>query len=112
MDLNFSSDVDLVAFYDPEILPVPAHMGQGYIVNKVLKTMTQILKPRNSADFVWRVDWRLRPESSASQLAMPIDMAQEFYFFRALPWHRLALMKARVIAGDIKTVAVKNSSTP
>jgi len=62
--------------------------------------MGQILKPRNSPDFIWRVDWRLRPEASASQLSMSIDMAQDFYFFRALPWHRLALMKARVIAGD------------
>jgi len=102
LDLNFSSDVDLVAFYDPETLPVPKHVGQSYVVNKVLKTMGQILKPRNNTDFVWRVDWRLRPESSASQLAMSIDMAQDFYFFRALPWHRLALMKARVIAGDIQ----------
>ena len=33
---------------------------------------------------------------------MSLDMAQDFYFFRALPWHRLALMKARVIAGDIE----------
>jgi len=100
LDLNFSSDVDLIAYYDPEILPVPQHMGQSYVVNKVLKTMGQILKPRNSSDFIWRVDWRLRPESSASQLSMSTDMAQDFYFFRALPWHRLALMKARVIAGD------------
>ena len=103
LDLNFSSDVDLIAYYDPEILPIPKHMGQSYIINKVLKTMGQILKPRNSPDFIWRVDWRLRPESSASQLSMSIDMAQDFYFFRALPWHRLALMKARVIAGDIET---------
>jgi len=102
LDLNFSSDVDLIAFYNPETLPVPEHMGQSYAVNKVLKTMGQILKPRNSPDFIWRVDWRLRPESSASQLSMSIDMAQDFYFFRALPWHRLALMKARVIAGDIE----------
>jgi len=101
LDLNFSSDVDLIAYYDPDILPVPKHMGQSYVVNKVLKTMGQILKPRNSPDFIWRVDWRLRPESSASQLSMSTDMAQDFYFFRALPWHRLALMKARVIAGDV-----------
>jgi len=100
MDLNFSSDVDLVAFYDPESFPVPQHMGQGYIADKILKRMSQILKPRHSAGFVWRVDWRLRPDSSASHLAMPIDIAQEYYFFRAMPWHRLALMKARVIAGD------------
>ena len=103
LDLNFSSDVDLIAYYDPDILPVPEHMGQSYVVNKVLKAMGQILKPRNSPDFVWRVDWRLRPESSASQLSMSIEKAQDFYFFRALPWHRLALMKARVIAGDKET---------
>lgn len=100
-DLNFSSDVDLIAYYDPETLPISENLGQGYVVNKVLKTLSQILKPRHSADFIWRVDWRLRPEASATQLAMPIDMAQDFYFFRAQPWHRLALMKARVIAGDI-----------
>ncbi len=103
LDLNFSSDVDLIAYYDPETLPVPKHLGQNYVVNKILKAMGQILKPRNSPDFVWRVDWRLRPESSASQLSMSIEKAQDFYFFRALPWHRLALMKARVIAGDIET---------
>ncbi len=100
-DLNFSSDVDIIAYYDPDILPISKNIGQGYVVNKVLKTLSQILKPRNSARFVWRVDWRLRPEASATQLAMPVDMAQDFYFFRAQPWHRLALMKARAIAGDI-----------
>ena len=101
LDLNFSSDVDLIAFYDPDILPIPVSMGQTYIVNKVLKKLGQILNPRNKPNFVWRVDWRLRPESSASQLVMSVDMARDFYFFRALPWHRLALMKAGVIAGDL-----------
>ena len=42
LDLNFSSDVDLVAFYDQETLPIPEHIGQGYVVNRVLKTMSQI----------------------------------------------------------------------
>lgn len=100
-DLNFSSDVDLIAFYDPDIFPVPQTRGHSYIANKILRRMTQFLKPRNQSEFVWRLDWRLRPEQSSSQLAMPIEMAEAFYFFRALPWHRLALMKARPIAGDI-----------
>ncbi len=100
-DLNFSSDVDLIAFYDPEIFPVPVHRGQGHISHKILQTMTQFLKPRAHPNFVWRVDWRLRPEASTRQLAMTYEMAEAFYFFRALPWHRLALMKARPIAGDI-----------
>lgn len=99
-DLNFSSDVDLVAYFDSERLPVPTTIGQGYIVNKVLQHMTRILQPNNQTDFVWRVDWRLRPDASSSLLALNTDVAEEYYFFKALPWHRLALMKGRVIAGD------------
>lgn len=102
-DLNFSSDIDLIAFYDSAILPVPESLGQNFVVNHCLKGLTQILFPRNAPHHVWRVDWRLRPESSGSGLALSTSKAEKFYFFRALPWHRLALMKARVIAGD-KTV--------
>ena len=100
LDLNFSSDVDLIAFYDPDTLPVPATKGQAYIASDICKRATQILYPRNFPDFVWRVDWRLRPESSGTGLAMSTAKAETFYFFRSLPWHRLALMKARVVAGD------------
>ncbi len=99
-DLNFSSDVDLIAFFEPDIFPVPAHLGQGYIASDICKRLTQILQPRNAPDFVWRVDWRLRPESSGTGLAMSTTKAENFYFFRSLPWHRLALMKARVVGGD------------
>ena len=102
LDLNFSSDVDLIAFYDAETLPVPASKGQAYIASDVCKRLTQILQPRHAPDFVWRVDWRLRPESSGTGLAISTDKAETFYFFRALAWHRLALMKARTVAGDIQ----------
>lgn len=99
-DLNFSSDVDLIAFFDAEAIPVPKHMGQAFIASDVCKRLTQILQPRNQPNFVWRVDWRLRPESSGTGLAMSASKAETFYFFRSLPWHRLALMKARCVAGD------------
>ena len=100
-DLNFSSDVDLIALFDPETLPVPETKGQAYIASDVCKRVTQILQPRSTPNFVWRVDWRLRPESSGTGLALSTAKAETFYFFRSLPWHRLALMKARVVGGDI-----------
>ena len=99
-DLNFSSDVDLIALYDPTTLPVPETKGQAYISSDICKRVTQILQPRNAPDFVWRVDWRLRPEKSGTGLALSTTKAETFYFFRSLPWHRLALMKARIVAGD------------
>lgn len=100
-DLNFSSDVDLIAFYDAEALPVHKRKGQAYIASEVCKRLTQILQPRNAPEHVWRVDWRLRPESSGTGLAISTAKAETFYFFRSLPWHRLALMKARPVGGDI-----------
>ncbi|WP_298913485.1 hypothetical protein [uncultured Algimonas sp.] len=99
-DLNFSSDIDLISYYDPETLPVPAAKGQSYVAGRVLKRLARTLMPPNDPDFVYRVDWRLRPEASVSGLAMSTTRAQDFYFFRALSWHRLALLKARPVAGD------------
>ncbi|MEM7359235.1 MAG: hypothetical protein AAF431_09070 [Pseudomonadota bacterium] len=102
-DLNFSSDVDLVAYYDPEKLPIPEMLGKSYICHQVLQKVTHILGQNGRADFIWRVDWRLRPNASATTLAMSTTAAEEYYYFRASPWHRLALMKARVVAGDKHT---------
>jgi glutamate-ammonia-ligase adenylyltransferase len=101
-DLNFSSDIDLIAFYDPDRLPVAKARGQAYVAGRVIKRMSQILMPAHDPNFVYRVDWRLRPEASGTGLAMSTAAAEDFYFFRSLPWHRLALLKARVIAGDRK----------
>lgn len=102
-DLNFSSDIDLIAYYDPAILPVSKAKGQAYVAGRIIKRMTKALMPPHEPNFVYRVDWRLRPEASVTGLAISLEAAQQFYFFRALPWHRLALMKARVIAGDQDT---------
>ena len=102
-DLNFSSDIDLIAYYDTDVFPVPVARGQAYIAGKIMKRLTKTLMPPHDPDFVYRVDWRLRPEASVTGLAMSTARAQEFYFYRALPWHRLALLKARVIAGDGRT---------
>ena len=99
-DLNFSSDIDLIAYFDPDTFPVPESRGRTHVAGQLMKRVTQSLQPRGAADIVYRVDWRLRPEASVSGLAMSTTRAQAFYFRRALPWHRLAMIKARVVAGD------------
>lgn len=99
-DLNFSSDADLIAYFDPDVLPVPPTLGAGYVCHQVLQTLTRLLGQGGASNFVWRVDWRLRPNASATTLAMSTVAASDYYFYKASPWHRLALMKARVIAGD------------
>lgn len=99
-DLNFSSDVDIVSFYDAETLPVPEHIGRADICARVLRKMTKILDDRASGQFVWRVDWRLRPDPSVTNLSMSSAAGENYYFFRAAPWRRLAMLKSRPVAGD------------
>jgi len=98
-DLNYSSDVDLITFFDAAKFKIPAEFGKTEIIDRAMKTLTQLLAgthgPRS-----WRVDWRLRPDPSVTGLSMSVEAALDFYFFHAQPWRRLAMMKARVVAGD------------
>lgn len=99
-DLNFSSDVDLVAFYDAETIPVPAFVGRTDITARVLRTFTQMIDGHKSGAFVWRTDWRLRPDPSVTDLSMSTEAGEDYHYYRAAPWRRLAMIKARVVAGD------------
>jgi [glutamine synthetase] adenylyltransferase / [glutamine synthetase]-adenylyl-L-tyrosine phosphorylase len=99
-DLNFSSDVDLIAFFDAETLPVPENDGRGYVTARVLRDMGKILG-NGSAEPTWRVDWRLRPDPSVTDLSMSAEAGLSYFHFQSEPWRRLAMMKARVVAGDL-----------
>lgn len=101
-DLNFSSDIDLIAFFDREQFPVNPMQGAGDVAARLLKWVTKFLEEDSGQGFLWRVDWRLRPESSSTQLAMSTSAALEFYYFRSMSWHRLAMMKARPVAGHLE----------
>jgi glutamate-ammonia-ligase adenylyltransferase len=103
-DLNFSSDVDLIAFFDAETLPVPEGEGRGFVTARVLRDMGRVLGA-GSGDPVWRVDWRLRPDPSVTDLSMSSEAGLSYFHFQSEPWRRLAMMKARVVAGDMEAGA-------
>ena len=100
-DLNFSSDVDLIAFYDKSLIRVAPMHGASYAVTECLKDLSKLLSEDQGAGFVWRVDWRLRPHASLRNLSMVAEKALDFYHYSARPWHRLAMIKARPVAGNI-----------
>jgi len=99
-DLNFSSDVDLIAFYDKSTLQVGRMHGANHAVTECLKDLSKLLSDDKGSGFVWRVDWRLRPHASLRNLSMVSEKALDFYHYSARPWHRLAMIKARPVAGN------------
>jgi len=106
-DLNYSSDVDLVAFFEIEDFKVRENAGRTDVAVRALKALTQILTGSHGPR-IWRVDWRLRPDPSVTGLAMSAEAGLDFFFFHAAPWRRLAMMKARACAGDVKVLILSD----
>jgi len=104
-ELNYSSDIDLVVFYDPRRFPFrkrdDARGAAVDLVRGIVKLLTEI-----TADgYVFRVDLRLRPDAGATQVAISTDAAESYYEGMGQNWERAAFIKARACAGDPDTGA-------
>jgi glutamate-ammonia-ligase adenylyltransferase len=104
-ELNFSSDIDLIYIYEGE-----GHCRRegaaGPVVNaefftKFAETLTRLLTESTSDGFLFRVDVRLRPDGAWGQLVHPLNAIENYYATAGQTWERLALLKARPVAGDL-----------
>ncbi|RST31800.1 bifunctional [glutamine synthetase] adenylyltransferase/[glutamine synthetase]-adenylyl-L-tyrosine phosphorylase [Sphingomonas ginkgonis] len=100
-ELNYSSDVDLILLFDPDVLPRRARDEPGEAAVRVARRMAELLQRRDEHGYVLRVDLRLRPSSEVTPAALPVDAAISYYESSALPWERAAFIRARACAGDI-----------
>ena len=103
-ELNFSSDIDLIFVYPEKGQTQGAKKTMandqffirlGQAVNKSLTEMT-------ADGMVYRVDMRLRPFGKSGPLAVSFSEMENYYQLHGRAWERYALVKARVIAGDVK----------
>ncbi|SHJ60363.1 glutamate-ammonia-ligase adenylyltransferase [Bradyrhizobium lablabi] len=99
-ELNFSSDIDLIVFFDsraptlaPDIEPQPFFV-------RVTQTLARLLQQRTGDGYVFRVDLRLRPDPSSTQVAISTEAALHYYEREGRTWERAAMIKARPCAGD------------
>jgi glutamate-ammonia-ligase adenylyltransferase len=99
-ELNYSSDIDLIVFFDssaptlaPDIEPQPFFV-------RVTQALSRLLQQRTGDGYVFRVDLRLRPDPSSTQVAISTDAALHYYEREGRTWERAAMIKARPCAGD------------
>jgi glutamate-ammonia-ligase adenylyltransferase len=104
-ELNFSSDIDLIYLYQGE-----GHCrkeGQaGMFTNaefftKVAENITGMLQAQTADGFLFRVDVRLRPEGAYGPLVRSPASLENYYAAAGQTWERMALIKARPVAGDL-----------
>ncbi|EJW10187.1 Glutamate-ammonia-ligase adenylyltransferase [Rhodovulum sp. PH10] len=99
-ELNYSSDIDLIVFYDPTA-PLAPGLEPGPLFVRLTRSLIKLLSERTVDGYVFRVDLRLRPDPSSTQVAVSVPAALDYYESTGQNWERAAFIKARPCAGDL-----------
>ena len=105
-ELNYSSDIDLVTFYDAEKFPFSKRGDMRGAAVDIVRGLVRLLAETTSDGYVFRTDLRLRPDAGATQIAISTDAALDYYEAMGQNWERAAMIKARACAGDPQTGAM------
>nr|WP_303652551.1 bifunctional [glutamate--ammonia ligase]-adenylyl-L-tyrosine phosphorylase/[glutamate--ammonia-ligase] adenylyltransferase [Paludisphaera mucosa] len=102
IELNYSSDIDLIFLYDE----VGATTGPRVVTNaeffaRMSAEIVQLLSDHTALGMAYRVDMRLRPEGEQGVLVQSFDATMGYYVTRGRTWERQALIKCRTVAGDL-----------
>ena len=101
-ELNYSSDIDLIVFFDPAAPTLAPDIEPAPFFVRVTQGMTRLLQQRTGDGYVFRVDLRLRPDPSSTQVAISTESALHYYEREGRTWERAAMIKARPCAGDAR----------
>ena len=100
-ELNYSSDIDLIIFFDREAAPLAPHVDPSAFFVRLTRDLVHIMQERTADGYVFRTDLRLRPDPGSTQAAIATEAAFRYYESRGQNWERAAMIKARPAAGDI-----------
>ncbi|SCX96150.1 bifunctional [glutamine synthetase] adenylyltransferase/[glutamine synthetase]-adenylyl-L-tyrosine phosphorylase [Microvirga guangxiensis] len=100
-ELNYSSDIDLVIFFDPETSALKEGAEATTIYTRIAQQLSRLLQERTADGYVHRVDYRLRPDPGSTPTAMSLSSAYVYYETLGQNWERAAFIKARPVAGDL-----------
>lgn len=100
-ELNYSSDVDLIVFFDKDRARLRDGLDTSSYLVRLTRHLAKMMQEYTADGYVFRVDFRLRPDPGATQVALSTDAAYSYYESFGQNWERAALIKARPVAGDI-----------
>ncbi len=100
-ELNYSSDIDLIVCFDPEKLDYTGPHSAQHFMSRLTQDLVTLLQERTPGGYVFRTDLRLRPDPASTPPAVSVRAAIHYYETVGQNWERAALLKARVIAGDM-----------
>jgi glutamate-ammonia-ligase adenylyltransferase len=100
-ELNYSSDIDLIALYDREKASYTGRRTVQDCFVRMTHGLVRLLQDRTPEGYVFRVDLRLRPDPASTPPALSVRAAETYYESMGQNWERAAMIKARPVAGDL-----------
>lgn len=101
-ELNYSSDIDPILLFDPEVLAEGERSTPAETAQRMARDIVRLLADHTEEGYVFRVDLRLRPAAEVAPLAVSVNAAASHYGSAALAWERAAFIRARSAAGDVE----------
>ncbi|HBH60877.1 MAG TPA: bifunctional [glutamate--ammonia ligase]-adenylyl-L-tyrosine phosphorylase/[glutamate--ammonia-ligase] adenylyltransferase [Nitrospiraceae bacterium] len=109
-ELNYSSDIDLLAVYENDDGQTTGILNpSGVLCNrisnhefycKVVELFNKLLSTQTGDGIAYRVDLRLRPQGQKGDIALPLKAYRTYYESWGRTWERMMLIRARPVAGD------------
>ena len=100
-ELNYSSDVDVIFVYGEEGTLTPTLTNHQFFT-KLAEEIIRAVAASSAEGNIFRIDLRLRPEGKSGPLVRSLDSCENYYAEFGETWERMALIKARPVAGDEK----------
>jgi glutamate-ammonia-ligase adenylyltransferase len=104
IELNYSSDLDLVFLYDGsgdrQQTNGPREIENQLFFAKLVQRIIYWLTTQTAAGELYPVDTRLRPSGKAGLLVSSLDAFAEYQRNQAWTWEHQALVRARPVAGS------------
>lgn len=101
-ELNYSSDIDLILFYEKNF-EIPGIKKEFHeLISEALTLFIKEATAVTPESYLYRVDFRLRPDGRNSLLCRTETDYLKYYETRGEDWERQMLIKLGFVGGDIE----------
>lgn len=100
-ELNYSSDIDLIVFYDDHAYAAEDRHDARASLIRATRRAAATLSDVTDQGYVFRTDLRLRPDAAVTPVCISVSAALGYYEAEGRTWERGAYIKARPCAGNL-----------
>jgi len=98
-ELNYSSDIDLIAFYDKNTF-INKKIFFQQILTETILLFIETASKSTAKGFLYRIDFRLRPDGRNAPMCGSFAEYIRYYEMRGEDWERQMLIKANFLCGS------------